>query len=150
MSLHSTWKHYRDYEHTILCSYVLMPRANIYCIVSSLTRPRPETIVYHPLTITLQMWLYSLKIDKYNRTHHTTVILFARICILMGYRVRVMVLNVNFNNMSVISWRSVFLVEETECPKKITDPRKSLTNFSVSSTSRLSGIRTHNVSGDRN
>ena len=31
-------------------------------------------------------------------------------------RVRVMVLNVTFNNISVISWRSVLLVEETGIP----------------------------------
>ena len=29
------------------------------------------------------------------------------------FRTRVMVLNTNFNNISVISWRSVLLVEET-------------------------------------
>jgi len=30
--------------------------------------------------------------------------------------VRVMMFNVTFNNISVISWRSVLLVEETEVP----------------------------------
>jgi hypothetical protein len=30
-------------------------------------------------------------------------------------------LNATFNNISVISWRSVLLVEETEYPQKITD-----------------------------
>jgi hypothetical protein len=29
------------------------------------------------------------------------------------FRVRLMVFNANFNNISVISWRSVLLVEET-------------------------------------
>ena len=33
-----------------------------------------------------------------------------------GIGVRVMVLNATFNNISVISWRSVLLVEETEVP----------------------------------
>jgi hypothetical protein len=32
-----------------------------------------------------------------------------------------MVFNATFNNISVISWRSVLLVEETGVPKKITD-----------------------------
>jgi hypothetical protein len=32
-----------------------------------------------------------------------------------------MALNVTFNNISVISWRSVLLVEETEYPEKTTD-----------------------------
>jgi hypothetical protein len=36
-------------------------------------------------------------------------------------RVRVVVLNVTFNNISVISWRSVFLVEETGVPGNTTD-----------------------------
>jgi hypothetical protein len=32
-----------------------------------------------------------------------------------------MVFNATFNNISVISWRSVLLVEETEYPEKTTD-----------------------------
>ena len=36
------------------------------------------------------------------------------VVILLG--VRVMLLNVTFNNISVISWRSVLLVEETGLP----------------------------------
>ena len=36
-------------------------------------------------------------------------------------RVRVIVLNATFNNISVILWRSVLLMEETECPEKTTD-----------------------------
>jgi hypothetical protein len=39
-----------------------------------------------------------------------------------------MVFNATFNNISVISWRSVLLVEETEYPEKTTC-RKSPTNF---------------------
>ena len=49
--------------------------------------------------------------------------------------VRVIVLNATFNNISVISYRPVLLVEETGIPEQITYlPR---------------GIRTHNVNGDR-
>jgi len=44
-----------------------------------------------------------------------------------------MVFNATFNNISVIMWQSVSLVDET----------------GVLSTPRLKGIRTHNVSGDR-
>jgi hypothetical protein len=33
-------------------------------------------------------------------------------------RVRVMALNTTFNNISVISWRSVLLVEETRVPSE--------------------------------
>jgi hypothetical protein len=47
-----------------------------------------------------------------------------------------MVFNATFNNISVISWRAVLLVEETGVLGEI------------SSTPRLSGIRTHNFNGD--
>jgi uncharacterized DUF497 family protein len=33
----------------------------------------------------------------------------------------VVVFNATFNNISVISWRSVLLMEETEYPEKTTD-----------------------------
>ena len=47
-------------------------------------------------------------------------------------RVRIMVFNSNFSNISVISWRSVLLVEETEVPGKNPPTcRKSLTNFII-------------------
>ena len=43
----------------------------------------------------------------------------------------VMVFNATFNNISVISYRSVLLVDETGVPEKKYPPtrRKSLTNF---------------------
>jgi hypothetical protein len=66
---------------------------------------------------------------------------------------RVMVFNATFNNISVISWRSVLLVEETEVPGENHRPaashRQTLSDNVVWSTLRLSGIRTHNVGGDR-
>ena len=48
----------------------------------------------------------------------------------LSFRVCLMVFNTIFNNISVISWRSVLLVEETGGPvgKELTC-RKSLTNF---------------------
>jgi hypothetical protein len=39
----------------------------------------------------------------------------------IGKMVTIVMLNATFNNISVISWRSVLLVEETEYPQKITD-----------------------------
>jgi hypothetical protein len=42
----------------------------------------------------------------------------------MGFdrkRTRVILFNATFNNISVISWRLVLLVEETEYPEKTTD-----------------------------
>jgi hypothetical protein len=40
-------------------------------------------------------------------------------------RVRVMVFNAIFNNISVISWRSVLLVEETEVSRENHQPVES-------------------------
>ena len=64
-----------------------------------------------------------------------------------------MVFNATFNNISVILWRSVVLVEETGVPEKTTElsqvTDKLLLHNGVSSTPRPSGILTHNVSGDR-
>ena len=65
----------------------------------------------------------------------------------------VMVFSATFNNISVISWRSILFVEETELPGENHRPAASnlqaLSHNVVSSTPRLSGIRTHNFSDDR-
>ena len=67
--------------------------------------------------------------------------------------VRVMVFNATFNNISVISWQSVLLVEETGVPGKnhrtVANHWQTLSHNVVSSTSLLNGIRIHNLSGDR-
>jgi exosome complex RNA-binding protein Rrp42 (RNase PH superfamily) len=65
-------------------------------------------------------------------------------------RVSVMVFNATFNNISVISWQSVLLVEETKVPGKTTNPSQitNKLNNAVSSTPRPSGIRTNKVGGD--
>jgi hypothetical protein len=67
--------------------------------------------------------------------------------------VRVMVFNTTFNNISVISWWSVLLVEETGVPSENHIPeashRQTLSHGVVLSKPRVSGIRTHNFSGDR-
>jgi hypothetical protein len=66
----------------------------------------------------------------------------------------VMVFNATFNNISVISWRSVLLVEETGVPGENHRPaashRQTLSLNVESSIPRLSGFRTHKVSGDLN
>jgi hypothetical protein len=41
-----------------------------------------------------------------------------RNALIVEVKVRVMVLNATFNNISVISWWSVLLVEETEVPRE--------------------------------
>ena len=64
-----------------------------------------------------------------------------------------MVLNASFNNISVMSWQSVLLVEETGVPGENQRPAAShwqtLSHNVVSSTRRLDGIGTHNIRGDR-
>jgi hypothetical protein len=51
---------------------------------------------------------------------HDAIIRFVlvRVLNLWGIRVRVVVFNATFNNMSVISWRSVLLVEVTGVPRE--------------------------------
>ena len=70
-----------------------------------------------------------------NRTHN------------FSNMVRVMVFNATFNNISVILWHLVLLVEETRLPRE--NHQQTLSHNVVSSTLHLSGIRTCNVSGDR-
>jgi hypothetical protein len=60
-------------------------------------------------------------------------------------------LNAIFNNISVISWPSVLLVEEIgSAQRKLPTCHKHIISHNVvSSTPHLSGIQTHNFSGDR-
>jgi hypothetical protein len=64
-----------------------------------------------------------------------------------------MVFSATFNNISVISWRSVLLVEETTVPgeydRHFASHPNTLSHNVVSSTPRLSGDRTHSFSSDR-
>jgi hypothetical protein len=64
-----------------------------------------------------------------------------------------MVFNATFSNISLISWRSVLLVEETRVPgethRPVTGHRQTLSHNVASSAPCLGGIRTHNFSGDR-
>jgi hypothetical protein len=41
--------------------------------------------------------------------------------VIISVKGRIMVFNATFNHISVISWQSVLLVEETGVPEKITD-----------------------------
>ena len=62
-----------------------------------------------------------------------------------------MMFNVTFNNISIISWRSVLLVEETGVPGE--NHRPVASNLQTLSHKfvhfDLIEIRTHNISGDK-
>jgi hypothetical protein len=72
-------------------------------------------------------------------------------CIYIGYGL-VWFMVYAFNNISIISWLSVLLREESrvlgETHRHAASHCQTLSHNVVSRTIRLSGIRTHNVSGE--
>ena len=78
-----------------------------------------------------------------NLLKKTTNIHDLNIGVLITVKFRFMVFNVTFNNISVISWWSVLLVEETSDLSQVTDKLYHIMLF------QLHRVRTHNFIGDR-
>ena len=82
-----------------------------------------------------------IPVEDYSRKSSST----------LNYIICLIVLNATFNNISVISWRSVLLVEETGGPgennRPVANHWQTLSHNVIHLA--LIEIRTHNISGDR-
>ena len=123
-----------------LIEYLCLNNINFWlsCLVGPLVYLLPKTL---KLSGFLIFW----------ETCHAHYIRY--LCFYLGVRVRVMLFNATFNNISVISWRSVLLVEKNRVPRENHRPSTShwqtLSHNNVSSTPLMTWIRTHNISGHR-
>ena len=88
-----------------------------------------------------------------KRIQRLTWLCMHYLCSRVWYKVWFMVFNATFNNISVMLWRSVLLVEETgvraENHRPVASQWQTLYHNFVSSTPRLNEIWTHKVCGEK-
>ena len=97
-------------------------------------------------------FLFADIVDFY--THWTYILyILSRWCYSIWPTNYQLVFSATFNNISVMSWPSILLMEETGVPgenyRPVASHWQTLSHNVVSSTPRLSGTQTHNISGDR-
>jgi hypothetical protein len=160
------WKWYYDYEFVIhnMNEWTLSTCLDYVSYIDTLSLHSNAMTSWQRFPCIPMLWRHD-KVFRHIKSsatsHHsfiTTVVIqhlvSDRLLSLISQEgVRVMVFNATFNNISVISWRSALLVEETGVPGKnhrtVANHWQTLSHNVVSSTSLLNGIRIHNVSGDR-
>jgi hypothetical protein len=82
-------------------SYLILKIEHLNCYFS----PQSYCILFTVALNTINQTLFAKISDKMDWTQMKRE--------LKGVRVRVIVVNATFNNISIVSWRSVILVEET-------------------------------------
>jgi len=142
--------HWQIYKHKNLCK-IKFVRKIPFSTVNNYLKYTACNIKFH------QFFFYNIMIKNtmyvnwwWSNKDFTSYIRFL-ICS-FDWGLGVMVFNTTFNNISVISWRSVLVVEEIavlrENHRPSTSHWQTLSHDVVLWTLRLSGIRTYNISGE--
>jgi hypothetical protein len=141
----------------IMCTFVLSTFGYIYHL-GKIRLDFWNFILYPNLddTVTWEKETDSVQISiKLNIEH---VRLFSENVLLLKYsvltyRVRIIIFNANFNNISAISWRSVLLVEETRVPgenhRPVASHWQTLSHKAVSNTLCSKRDSSSQISSDR-